>query len=221
MGGSQSNIAVNLAPGSRKKIVVIGGSFGGKYITNMLQQLDPKEIQFEVLIIDKNEHFEYICANFASLADENAWAKNTIKFTEAIKSYDSSRVTFKQGKLCNVLSDKNQVEIETLGGQKEMVPFDCLIIATGASYVSPWRGKNVVLTNEEREAEVSEVRKKIKAAKSILCVGAGPTGLETAGYLKEKYPGTKIGICQRGPKLLPAFEGASDMIRTIFKTMDI
>jgi hypothetical protein len=47
------------------------------------------------MLIDKNEHFEYICANFEMLCNPEAFGENAIKFEDAIKSYDSSRVTFK------------------------------------------------------------------------------------------------------------------------------
>ena len=158
MGGSLSN-DISLAPTGRKKIVIIGASFGGKIMTNMLQSLDPKEMLFDILLIDKNEHFEYICANFTSLANETAWGENTIKFSEAIKSYNSDRVTFKQGKLTNVLSSENQIEISLPDGKTEVVPYDCLVIATGASYVSPWRGANECLTHVQRGEEIAEIRK--------------------------------------------------------------
>jgi pyruvate/2-oxoglutarate dehydrogenase complex dihydrolipoamide dehydrogenase (E3) component len=61
----------------------------------------------------------------------------------------------------------------------------------------------------------------MKAASSILCVGAGPTGLETAAYLKEFYPDKKVGICQRGPKLMPAFENAHGILTRIFKKIGV
>jgi thioredoxin reductase len=61
----------------------------------------------------------------------------------------------------------------------------------------------------------------MKKASSILCVGAGPTGLETAAYLKEYYPEKRVGICQRGPKLLPLFEGAHAKLEAVFKKMDV
>ena len=56
--------------------------------------IDPQEKQFEILLIDKNEHFEYICANFEMLCNPASFGENSIKFEDAIKSYDSSRVTF-------------------------------------------------------------------------------------------------------------------------------
>jgi NADH dehydrogenase FAD-containing subunit len=73
----------------------------------------------------------------------------------------------------------------------------------------------------EREAEVKETREKMAAASSILCVGAGPTGLETAGYLKEFYPDKRVGICQRGPKLLPQFANAHDILVKEFEKLKI
>lgn len=110
MGGSQSK-NISLAPMNRKKIVIIGASFGGKILTKWLQSLDPSEMFYDILLIDKNEHYEFNPMNYTALADETAFGEVTVKFSEAIKSYSSDRVTFKQGKLTNVLSFENQVEI--------------------------------------------------------------------------------------------------------------
>jgi len=38
------------------------------------------------------------------------------------------------------------------------------------------------------------LREDIKKAKSVLCIGAGPTGVESAGYLKDAYPDKTIGV---------------------------
>ena len=73
----------------------------------------------------------------------------------------------------------------------------------------------------EREEEVRQIREDMNKASSILCVGAGPTGLETAGYLKEYYPDKRIGICQRGQKLLPAFDNAHDILTAELKKLNI
>lgn len=46
----------------------------------------------------------------------------------------------------------------------------------------------------------------MKAAKSILVVGAGIVGVELIGELVNKYPkgAKKIGLCLRGDRILPA-----------------
>ena len=48
----------------------------------------------------------------------------------------------------------------------------------------------------------------ISEAESVLCVGGGPTGIESACYIKETYPDKHVGICQSGPTLLPKLYGA-------------
>lgn len=127
----------------------------------MLQKIDPKMHQFEVLLIDKNEHFEYICTNFEILADASQFNANAIKFDEAVKSYDSEHVKFKQGKLTNVMADSNQIEIECPDGKIEQVHYDALVISSGGTYVSPWRGQDKCLSMAEREAEVKAIREEM------------------------------------------------------------
>ena len=50
--------------------------------------------------------------------------------------------------------------------------------------------------------QTDEARMKISQSNSILIVGGGATGLETAGQIAEKYPAKKVGIVSRGQKLL-------------------
>jgi len=63
------------------------------------------------------------------------------------------------------------------------------VLATGTSYNSPWRGdEDVLLSSEQRETDWKEIRERIKDSPSVLCVGAGATGLESASFIKETYP---------------------------------
>ena len=82
--------------------MIVGASFGGDYLTRQLQELDPKEVLYEILLIDKSEHFENITENYKMLTKEGIFEQNTIKFDQAIKSYRSDRVTFKQGCLKDI-----------------------------------------------------------------------------------------------------------------------
>jgi len=75
--------------------------------------------------------------------------------------------------------------------------------------VGPWRANDdSMATVEERDAEVKEYREKCRLAKSILCIGAGATGIETASYLKETWTEKTVGICQRGNVMMPDIPGA-------------
>lgn len=39
------------------------------------------------------------------------------------------------------MPEQNQIEVEDSTGTKSMINYDCLVIVTGASYLSPWRGE--------------------------------------------------------------------------------
>lgn len=62
---------------------------------------------------------------------------------------------------------------------------------------------------EERRDEVEATRKEICESKSILCIGAGSTGIEAAAYIKDKFPEKRVAVCQRGQKLLTGFHGSA------------
>jgi len=96
MGGGQSKPTITLD--SKKRIVIVGGSFSGQMITKKLVELDGGQTlaqggNLEIVIIDKNEHFEYICQIWECIKDD-FWNNNTVKFEDAIKSFGSPNVSF-------------------------------------------------------------------------------------------------------------------------------
>lgn len=73
------------------------------------------------------------------------------------------------------------------GDKSEAVEFHALIIATGSSTPSPLLGLN---TNEEvLRTSWATFREALPGAKSIVIVGGGPAGIETAGELGEYLNG--------------------------------
>ena len=78
--------------------------------------------------------------------------------------------------------------------------------------MSPWRsGDDEFSTFESKEKEYQDINNKVQAAKTICCVGTGPTSLEVAGYLKEAYPDKDVSVCCRGNTVLAKFPGAHDV----------
>ena len=139
-----------------------------------------------------------------------------------MKGFNSSRVNYQQGKLTNVDSAANCITVVNTAGEASQIQYDVLVIATGASYLGPWRAADDAMpTLEERDAEAREYREKMKASPSILCVGAGATGLEVACYMKEKWPDKKIGVCQRGKVMMPDIKGAHKLIEDYLKKLGV
>lgn len=148
MGGQQAKQLPELA--MKKKIVVVGASFGGRMLVQHLQKLDPEQKCISVLLIDKSPHFEYICSNYKAVCDENTFKSNSVDFKEMVKSFHSESITFKQAKLTRIRGDGKYIHVELPEtGDKEFIAYDVLCICTGSSYVSPWRAHDESMANME------------------------------------------------------------------------
>ena len=119
----------------------------------------------------------------------------------------------------SVEAAENKVVLSTTDEEKdEEVNYDILLICTGGSYCAPIRSADEkVVTLEQRKEEMTEVQNAIKEASSVLCVGAGATGIETACYLKEFYPHKTVGITLRGNTLLKRIPGAHPLVEAALK----
>jgi NADH dehydrogenase FAD-containing subunit len=221
-----SNVTPNIDPNLSKRVVIVGFSFAGQQVIQNIAKLDKNKVcQFTV--IDKSDHFEHMPNNFQSFTDPDVFLKqNTISFEKMAAGFShmlDGRLEFKQARLTEVLHEENKIEVCHPDGEKtETVDYDVLCICTGASYVGAWRGDSDKCdTLQQRNDEFAQVRDAIAAAKSVLCIGAGDTGLETAGWLKEQYPDKGVGISMRGETILKGVKGAHKVAEKILRGMDI
>jgi NADH dehydrogenase FAD-containing subunit len=78
-----------------------------------------------------------------------------------------------------------------------------------------------MLSHKERENDWITMRESVKQAKSILCIGAGPTGVQSASYIKENYPNKQVGIALRGNTILARLHNAHPLAEQILKTIGV
>ena len=133
------------------------------------------------------------------------------------------RFTFKRAKLMHVLHKENKIEVISPDGTStEILDYDVLCISTGANYCAPWRPDDTLCdTLKDRDEEFAQCRQEMKDTPSILCIGAGETGLETAGWMKEAYPDKVIGVSMRGTTILRGVDGAHEVAEKHLKEMGI
>lgn len=208
-----SNVTPAISPGVRRKVVIVGFSYGGQNIIQAIAKMD-KVGNCEFIVVDKSDHFEHMPNNFESFVSPNVFIdQNTISFEKMSNGFGkmlSGRFEFKQGRLVDVMHDENKISIALPDGEKtETIDYDVLCICTGANYCGPWRAADDKCdTLAERNEEFTKVKEAISASKSVLCIGAGDTGVETAGWLKEHHPDKVIGISMRGDTILKGIKGA-------------
>ncbi len=185
----------------RKKIIIIGGGFGGLQLARKLSKSS-----FSVLLIDRQNHHQ-----FQPLFYQVASARlepSTISFPFRKIFQRSRNLSFHLADVTGIIPEKSQVST-SIG----VFSYDYLVIATGC--------KTNYFGNEEMEKkalpmkttmDAIEIRNRIllgfeelistrdidaDALLNIVIVGAGPTGVELAGafaemkkaILPKDYPG--------------------------------
>lgn len=208
-------------------VVVVGGGFGGMAAIRAL-----RSTACRVTLIDRRNHFLFQPLLYQVATAALSPADIALPIRTALRGQQNADVRLAEvtgvdpGKRCVLLHD-------------ESVPFDYLVLATGArhgyfgheewSSLAPGiksiedattvRGR-LLRAFEEAESETDRARQ--LAWLTFVIVGGGPTGVELAGALAElartgmeqEYrhidPGSaRVILVQAGPRVLPAFSAES------------
>ncbi len=183
---------------ARPRIVIIGAGFGGLFAA---KELANKPV--EVVLIDRNNYHTFT----PLLYQVATCALNPSEVSYPIRTIfrDADNIRFLLGNVIDIDTDKQEVVVapET-GGTHMHEGYDELIIAAGAepnyfgndgyrqysyeldSVSDAVRLRNHILRMFER-ATWSKDPDERRALTTIVVVGGGPTGLETAGAIYELY----------------------------------
>lgn len=209
---------------TRKKVVIIGGGFGGLNAAKSLKKAD-----VEVLLIDKTNHhlFQPLLYEVATAALSPG--EIAIPIREILRHQDNTTVLM--GDVVSI--NKKHRQIELANGDR--IGYDYLVLAPGArhSYFGKdnWETlapglktlsdalkirEHVLLSFEiaERLGKPEEVEKYL----TFIIIGGGPTGVEMAGAIAEvatkslfknfrriRPEKSKIYLIEGLPQILPAF----------------
>ena len=199
---------------SRKKILIIGGGFGGVKAAIELQQHD----LFDITVISDQPHFEYHAALYRSAT---GWSPSEVVLPIVDIFDEDSTVVFKQAKI-DKISSTNKIVIDKEGNKYK---FDKLIIAVGQ--IKNYFGlKNI----EDKSYGMNTIEDALKLRQHLrdtvtksnseqwelefAVIGGGATGTELASELKffidelcrlhkVKRKKTHVTLIEAGPRLLP------------------
>lgn len=183
-----------LLPDSRV-VVVVGGSFAGSLVAQRLAHTLPSG--YRVILIEKHSHFNYAFS----------FPRNSVlsgREHNAFITYDNIAAGAPDGifqRVCDEASDITETHVHTVGGVS--LPYDYLVIATGAAQPPPAR-----LNARIKEDAIEELRgfqQRVAIADRIAVIGAGAVGVELATEIKEEYPNKKVTLIHSRQQLLPRF----------------
>lgn len=184
-----------------KRIVIIGAHAGGVDAASAARKTDR---QADITIITEEQHPGYSrCGLPFVIGGQIPNFKDLIVFPPTY--FQMMKINLKTETKATVI-DTTKKTVETTGknGNTETIPYDSLIIATGASsFTPPIKGKEKQGVHSLRTLEDGEkIDQAIKnGAKTAVVMGAGLIGLETAIALHER--GLKVTIVEMLPQILP------------------
>jgi len=184
------NEIANLPKPKYKRIVIVGGGFGGLKLARLLYQSG-----YQVVVIDRNNYhqFQPLLYQIATAGLE----PSAISFPFRKLFQKQERMHFRIAELLKVEPEKNEI-ITSIG----KLEYDFLVIAAGltTNYFGnenirknalPMKTvsdailiRNTILQNYEAALNQTDSLKK-EAHLNVVVVGGGPTGVEMAGALAE------------------------------------
>jgi len=175
------------------KIVIIGGGTAGTTLAFQIRKIN-KECEIE--IIESSDNLQYSpCALPYAVSGEIPSFEDIFIFTK--EQYAQNNITYKKNsKAVKIFPTKKQVEILS-NSNKELLSFDVLVLATGASPIIPpihglsKENSQFLKTIEDAKRikeivtlrETSDSSQKIQ--KNITIIGAGLIGVELATSLSD------------------------------------
>jgi NADH dehydrogenase len=220
---SLAGAAASTGPTARHRIVIVGAGFGGLTTAKALARADA-----DIVLIDRRNHhlFQPLLYQVATAGLAPTQIASPIR--TILRHQANTRV---------VLGEVEGVDVagKAVLGQGRRVPYDTLVIATGATHAyfghDEWAAAAPGLKTLEdavsirrrvlsafEAAEIAEDPAERRRLLTFVIVGAGPTGVEMAGAIAElgrralkadfraiRGEKARVVLVEAGPRALAAF----------------
>lgn len=177
---------------SMQSVLVIGGGAAGHQVAYQLRDVA------RVTLVDPKTYWEVPMAVPRLLVEPDGLAAR-IPYRAFLGA-----ARHLQGKV--VAIDANSAQVAAANGSTQRVGFDYAVIATGSAYLDPLI-KTQAPTEPERAAELQAMHQRLRTARSIVIVGGGPVGIETAAEIRETLPSARVTVVHGGATILDAAPG--------------
>lgn len=174
-----------------KQIVILGGGFAGIPLAHkLLKYTIPKVKESKLILVSASTHLYWNLAAVRAVVPDQIPEDQLFRpIKEGFAKYPASQFELVFGKATSVDFDQNSIIVD-VDGSPTTINYDQLILATGSSIGSGLPLKHIG-SSEATKTALRDLQAKIKAAKSIVIAGDGPTGVETAGEIAHAFGGKK------------------------------
>lgn len=174
-----------------RKVVVVGGGYGGVAVASALDAGDPAT-GADVFLVDPSDAFVNSAASLRALVQPDFAGNLCFPYRQMF-----TRATVIRDRAASV--DPGGVTLAS--GRR--VAADYLVLATGSSYAYP--GKPRAESARALRHDLLRTHQELAGADRVLIAGAGPVGLELAGEISTVWPDKRVTIVDPARQLLPGF----------------
>ena len=216
---------------SKRRVIIIGGGFGGVTVAQHLERKLSSEI--EIVLISSENHFV-----FTPMLAEAVGRSISPDHVVIVGRQMVRRTIWLTAQVTDIDFESNRVSYRGAGGESAALTYDHLVLACGsvvnmnmvpglAAYAYPLKtlgdaiylGNDLIMRAEEAAVETDPVRR--RRLLTVVIIGGGFSGVEVAGEIAEVaeetrrfYPTLRgerprILLLQRGEYLIPELNAPS------------
>ena len=182
---------------TRRRVVVVGGGFGGLQAVKPLARADA-----DVTLIDRNNYHLFQPLSYQVATGSLSPAEIAVPLRQIFRRQTHVRVVM--GEVTGIDLQRRQVLVDSplTGGAPWTIPYDTLLLAAGSSYSyfghDHWRSLALEVKSLDSSLRVrGRILQAFEAAElepdpelqaawlTFVVIGAGPTGVEVAGQIAE------------------------------------
>ncbi|GAA3746072.1 NAD(P)/FAD-dependent oxidoreductase [Streptomyces tremellae] len=168
-----------------RRVVIIGGGYAG---VRLARDLDTDA---DVTLIDLKEAFFHRVASLRASSDDTWTYAPFIPYDGLL-----ARGRVLRDKAVGIRTAERQVLLASGG----VVPYDVVVLATGADYQEPARFTGGTVA--EAASAFHGHQRRAAGARSMLVIGGGPSGVELSAELRRANPDATVTLAHSGSHLL-------------------
>ncbi|PDH37444.1 MAG: pyridine nucleotide-disulfide oxidoreductase [Halieaceae bacterium MED-G27] len=190
-----SSIQGQAMPQAKQKLVIIGmGDTGVLCAVRLSRQFDVTAITTKTSLVSGQE--------LGMRLTNPAWWRKHYKISlQRYRRLQGVRLVHGRAESIDIVSQ--HVEVQLAYGEASSVPYDYLLIASGASN-GFWRNDRIS-SDDEIEAGIETNAERLRNARKIDVVGGGPSAVSVALNTARQFPESTVALHFSGQKLLRGY----------------